>query len=537
MNKARLLYLTAGIIFIASCDQVSKVKKKFIHQDTTINTITSYNNLFLDSLQVESFIASHKDLEKYKDQFFDFYKHRNYEFAWFDTSGLIEQAHNFYNLQNDYITQQKDSSIYSVTLNKLYDSLNAQSALVNKSKTGLTLQTELLLTGQFFAYASKVYQGSDINAADLGWFIPRKKIDISATLDTLIKNKGTANVLYEPLNKQYRLLEKYLVKYYDLETKDTWDSIPAGISLKKGDSSVTVRLIKQRLFELGDLNSADSTNIYDTLLLAAVKHFQKRVGLPESGLIGSGTFKELNVRPADRVQQLLVNMERSRWMLPDTLKSDYLLVNIPEFKLHVYQDGKEDFNMNCVVGTAANSTVIFSGNLKYIVFNPYWNVPSGILQKEVLPGMKRNPNYLASHNMEVTGYSGKTPIVRQKSGSNNSLGLVKFLFPNNYDIYLHDTPNKDLFSLSGRAFSHGCIRLSEPAKLAQFLLRRDSLWTMDSVKNSMNGGKEKWITLKQPVPVTIGYFTAWVNADGDLNFRKDIYGHDKKMAEKLFVKK
>jgi murein L,D-transpeptidase YcbB/YkuD len=272
-------------------------------------------------------------------------------------------------------------------------------------------------------------------------------------------------------------------------------------------------------------------------LLSAVKHFQKRFGLPETGLIGSGTLKELNVKPADRVQQLLVNMERTRWILPDTMRSDNILVNIPEYKVHIYENGEESFNMNCVVGTAANSTVIFSGNLKYIVFNPYWNVPQSIVIKEIMPGMKRNPNYIASHNMEITGYSGKIPIVRQKGGASNSLGLVKFLFPNNYNIYLHDTPNKELFSLSSRSFSHGCIRLSEPAKMAAFLLRKDTAWTMDSVKHSMNGGKEKWITINPTVPVTIGYFTAWVGKEGELNFRNDIYGHDKKMAEKLFLKK
>jgi murein L,D-transpeptidase YcbB/YkuD len=178
----------------------------------------------------------------------------------------------------------------------------------------------------------------------------------------------------------------------------------------------------------------------------------------------------------------------------------------------------------------AHNTVIFNGNLKYVVFSPYWNVPPSIIQKEVVPGIKRNKNYLANHNMEWN--SG---AVRQKPGPRNSLGLVKFLFPNSYNIYLHDTPSKSLFSESTRAFSHGCIRLAEPKRLAEYLLRNDPGWNEASITKAMNSGKEKYVALKQTIPVFIGYFTAWVDRDGKLNFRDDIYGHDKEMAEHLFA--
>jgi murein L,D-transpeptidase YcbB/YkuD len=186
--------------------------------------------------------------------------------------------------------------------------------------------------------------------------------------------------------------------------------------------------------------------------------------------------------------------------------------------------------MNVVVGTATNSTVIFTGNLKYVVFSPYWNVPPGILKKEVLPGIARDPSYLSRHNMERYG-NGQ---VRQKPGPRNSLGLVKFLFPNNYSIYLHDTPSKNLFKEDKRAFSHGCIRVSEPAWLATWLLRADSTWTDAAIDKAMHASKEKYVTLKNEIPVFIGYFTAWVDREGRLNFRDDIYGHDKKMMEKMF---
>jgi murein L,D-transpeptidase YcbB/YkuD len=192
--------------------------------------------------------------------------------------------------------------------------------------------------------------------------------------------------------------------------------------------------------------------------------------------------------------------------------------------------------MNVIVGTSANSTVIFSGDLKYVVFAPYWNVPVKIVKTEILPAMKKDTGYLRKHNMVRLGGRDTLPVIRQNPGPDNSLGKVKFLFPNNYDIYLHDTPNRDLFTASSRSFSHGCIRVGEPKHLAQFLLQSDTSWTSYRIDTSMNSNKEIWVSLKKSVPVVIAYFTAWVDKNGVLNFRKDIYGHDKKLSDKLFVK-
>ena len=185
--------------------------------------------------------------------------------------------------------------------------------------------------------------------------------------------------------------------------------------------------------------------------------------------------------------------------------------------------------MNVVVGKSQNKTVIFNGDLKYVVFSPYWNIPASILKKETLPAIRRNPNYLASHNMEWNGNQ-----VRQKPGPSNALGQVKFLFPNSFDIYLHDTPSKSLFKESKRAFSHGRIRLSDPKFLAQWVLRNQPQWTTESIQKAMQANKEKYVTIKSDINVFIGYFTAYVDKDGKLNFRNDIYGHDKEMGERMF---
>ena len=511
-----------------------KSKKRTSTRDVSINSKTSYNNLFIDSTTLEDFIGVQDSFQRYRSEFFDFYDQRNYEYAWFDADGMTEQAHNFYNLQNNFAANLNDSSIYNQQLQQLYEWLLNNSGTRNKVYDSISKKTEMMLTGQFFQYALKVYHGSDINVKELGWFIPRKRINTTALLDTLVD--GTPKPLneYEPLNKQYRLLEGFVAKYYSIEKKINWNSIPDKKSYKKGDSSVAITAIKKRLSALGDLKTKDTTILYDDQLVSAVNQFQQRMGLKTSGLIDANTLRSLNIPISILIEKMLINMERARWMPPDTAKVDRVVVNIPEYRLNVYDSGKYSFSMPVVVGAAAHSTVIFNDKIRYIVFSPYWNVPTDITEREVMPAMKRDRNYLAKNNMEIVRYTNGIPEVRQKPGLNNSLGGVKFLFPNKYSIYLHDTPHKEAFSSLNRPLSHGCIRIGDPKRMAAFLLRREPIYTADSIKAFMSLPKEKWMDVKPTVQVIIKYFTAWVDVNGQLNFREDIYGHDKRMAEKLF---
>ena len=460
----------------------------------------------------------------------DFYNARNYQFAWFFREGMADYASSFYDIYKDYINYSQDTTLKNPSLQRLYDSLTNGNFTYNTNDS-VVLNAELLLTAQFFRYSRRAYQGNNqLDARELDWFIPRKKIDPAALLDSLLFHKGKNLANYEPVNRQYNLLKTYLLKYYDIEKKDSWSIIKADRkTYKLNDSSAIIPGIKKRLFLTGDLIKEDTTSIFTKETEDAVKSFERRYGMKEDGLITAALLNEMNQPIAERIQQILVNMERIRWV-PAQPATDYLLVNIPEFRLHVYEKGSYSWSTNVVVGTAANNTVIFNGNLKYIVFSPYWNVPSSILKKEVLPAIARNKNYLVRNNMEW--YDG---AVRQKPGPGNALGLVKFLFPNNYNIYLHDTPSKSLFNEEKRTFSHGCIRVSEPKKLAQFLLRNDANWDSVKITKAMNAGKEQVYNIKEPVPVFIGYFTAWVDRDGKLNFRDDIYGHDRKMKERLFA--
>jgi murein L,D-transpeptidase YcbB/YkuD len=528
MRKYLLIAFCIAIYF--SCKNKAE---KVVAADTTITVHTSFNNLFLDSIQLENFLTKHNEFKPFEQQYLEFYKQRNYEYAWFDTSGLAEQSHNFINLLSSSIDELRDSSLYNNYLFNQYNQIT-NNTIHNETKDEI-LKTELFFTGQFFVYASKMYKGSDIDAKQLGWLIPRKKIDLTALLDSTIKTKAKETDSYVPLNSQYKKLQEQLTKYLKLDDVP-WDSIAKPAKpLKKNDSSIIITKIKQRLFVLGDMSSSDTSAKYDSIFLKAVKLFQSRMGLATDGAIGSKMIDELNIPIKQRIQQLLINIERSRWLPPER-DTNYIVVNIPEYKMHVFDSSKNKFDINVIVGRAADSTVIFNGRLRYIVFSPYWNVPVSIVKKEIVPAINRDKNYISRNNMEITGYSGSIPIVRQKPGPSNSLGLVKFLFPNNHNIYFHDTNVKELFGQNARSLSHGCIRLSEPKKLAAYLLRNDSTWTDRKIDSCMHLDKEKWVTLTKPVPVFIIYLTAWVDRSGLLNFRKDIYHHDKRMADKLFVK-
>ncbi len=203
----------------------------------------------------------------------------------------------------------------------------------------------------------------------------------------------------------------------------------------------------------------------------------------------------------------------------------------------MYEGKKKVWDMNVVVGKEGHNTTMFTGDLNQVVFSPHWNVPESIVEDEILPKMNSNPGYLASQNMEIVKEDNGSglPVIRQLPGGNNSLGNVKFLFPNSFNIYFHDTPSKSLFDKDKRAYSHGCIRLSDPTKMAEYLLRNQPEWTPGKIQEAMNSGEEKFVKVKKAVPVFITYYTAWVDENGQLNFRDDIYSHDEKLAKKMFT--
>ena len=333
-------------------------------------------------------------------------------------------------------------------------------------------------------------------------------------------------------NPQYERLQNALQHLYEIQKKGGWPKIIATQKFYlKGQTSPAIKQIKQRLIVSGDLISKDTSSFFTNDLVTAVQKVQKRFGYKQNGVVDALLIKQLNVPVEDRIQQLLANMQRLQTINETT--GTKLVVNIPEYKLHVYEGPQQIFEMDIVVGSEEHKTVMFNDEMTNIVFSPYWNVPQSIVENELLPAMNRNKNYLQNNGYEITGYENGLPVIRQKPGPQNSLGQIKFVFPNEHGIYFHDTPAKGLFEYPKRTFSHGCIRLSQPVKLAEYLLKNSPGWTLDKIKKAMNSGKEQWLKLPKPVAVSIVYYTAWVDDEGLLQLRQDIYGLDKSAADKV----
>ena len=511
----------------------TELEKKVTKRDFTITPANAYNDIFLDSLDMEKFIVDTKQNDSIIRRMRSFYNARNYQYAWFASDGLTEQARGFWNLQSYYTTLKKDTSKNFKMLTGLIDRIETVEKLNVSTGDKNLLNTEFLLTTHFINYVLNNYQDGSVKRKELERFIPLVKRDALSFADSLLTKKHKDNKYYEDNNAAYKALKIKLQTYYDAAKNGGWQPINSGkVSLKSGSSSPYILQIKKRLLATNDM-PADSTNVYDTQLQTAIVNFQTSLGLTADGVITESLIKEMNVPAVTRIEQILINMDRMRWM-PEP-EGNLLLVNIPEFTLQVFEGKKKAFTMNVVVGKEGHNTMMFKGDLNQIVFSPYWNVTPDIIKEEIMPAMAKNPDYLATHNMEVTGTNGGIPVVRQLPGEENSLGKVKFLFPNSFNIYFHDTPAKSLFSKDKRAYSHGCIRLSEPAKLAEYLLRSQPEWTSDKIAEAMNSGVEKFVSLKKSVPVIITYYTAWVDENGLLNFRDDIYKHDALLQKKMFL--
>lgn len=444
MKKSVFISISAFLICLnfLSCKQKGNnhLNAQQGKRDTSITVAVSHNQVFFDSTRMENFIHTQKFHDSLVKRLRNYYNGRNYQYAWFFEDAMAEYAGSFYENYNDYLGYSGDSSLFSPQLKKNYDSLTS-GKYVFKPDDDLVFQTELLLTAQFFRYSRRAYFGKNqINPRELEWFIPRKKINPSALLDTLLVHKGKNFADYEPVHPQYNLLKDYMLKYYEIERAGGWKQIVMkNKSLKLGDTSSALPAIKHFLFLTDDLDKDDVTTVFDSKLELAVKSFERRYGFKEDGIISPSHIAEMNRPVSERLQQLLVNMERIRWISIGP-EDDYLVVNIPEFRLHVIEKGKQQFEMNVIVGKEITNTGIFTARLKYIVFSPYWNVPTSILVKEIQPAIRRNKNYLAANHMEWSGGG-----VRQKPGPWNALGLVKFLFPNSFGMYMHDTPTKSLF--------------------------------------------------------------------------------------------
>jgi murein L,D-transpeptidase YcbB/YkuD len=517
-------------------EKITKEEKNISKRDESVTPSNSYSDLFLDTTALQNFIKQNKIPDSIGRRLESFYNTRNYQFAWFSQDGLTEQARGFWNL-HDYVTTYGDDSLLKdKKLQKKMDRLIAEDELSVNASNKDYINTELTLTQHFIMYMLNNYEKGYVKRKEMERFIPRKKEDPIALADSLINKKHKDDKYFEDVNESYNGLKDQLGKYLAIAKNGGWPQVNfVKKPLKKGTSSPEIANIKKRLMITGDLAGNDTSQVFNDTLVTAVKNFQARHGFSETGSISDSLIKEMNVPVTKRIEQLLMNMDRMRW-LANNPSGNLIVVNIPEFVLHVYEGKQKAFDIDVVVGKEGHNTMMFNGDLNQVVFSPYWNVPPSIVAKEILPAIEKNPNYIAKENMEITGNDDGLPVVRQKPGAGNALGKVKFLFPNSFNIYFHDTPAKSLFEKDKRAYSHGCIRLKEPEKFANYVLRNQPEWTPEKISEAMNSGNEKYVKVKDPIPVVITYYTAWVDENGRLNFREDIYGHDASLAEKMFNK-
>ena len=394
-----------------------------------------------------------------------------------------------------------------------------------------------------------------------GLSVDQKKYDLARFLrDRLVGASNLQETLdaIEPPFAGYRRTEQALARYLDMASKDDGEKLPAVAKpLAPGVSWSGVPRLTRLLRIVGDLPAdaavPEASRTYGGPLVDAVKKFQRRHGLTDDGRIGAATVERLNVPLTDRVRQLRLALERWRW-LPSEFAAPPIVVNVPDFRLRALDESNAvALDMRVVVGKAMRTqTPVFSDEMTYVVFRPYWNVPRSIARGEIVPAIQRDRDYVAKKSYEVTTPSGQPVtsgrisddvlarlragklMIRQKPGPSNALGLVKLIFPNEFSVYLHDTPAREVFSRARRDFSHGCIRVEKPAELAAWVLRKNPGWNLDRVRASMQGGQnDVTVNLEQRVPVFIVYATALAYENGEVHFYDDIYAHDEELAEAL----
>ncbi len=477
-----------------------------------------------------------------------FYDRREHRLAWIDGTHPRAQMDDLIRALEAASLEGLDPEMYSLS------ALEARRADAGKgflTKKGFepeqAAQMDVWLTYLYMKYASDLADGiSNLAHADRSWKIEPEPFEPLDHLERALTENRVTESLVEltPHTPQYRLLRESLVEYRKIAEAGGWSTVPGRPRLKRGQKSEAAASIARRLAVSGDYTGTVPEHgqvAYDDRLVEALKRFQRRHGLEQDGNAGPATLAAMNVPVETRIAQIRLNLERWRW-LPRDLGARHVIVNIPAYRLDVWEGERQVLSMRVVVGRKDTPTPIFNDRMTYLVFSPYWNIPSDIAQNETLPAILKDADFLERNNMEVIDLEGNPldPMTidladptqyrfRQRPGQENSLGLVKFMFPNQFNVYLHDTPTDSLFARATRSFSHGCVRVERPDALAQYLLRDQPEWTAERITEAMHSLEERTVKLSRPVPVYLGYWTASASPEG-VYFMQDLYGIDHRQA-------
>ncbi|CAM3486022.1 L,D-transpeptidase family protein [Flavobacterium chungbukense] len=510
----KTLYPLSLIIALSfSIVSFNKYEEKKTKENKNVNyTYNTVNDNEDDNSEISNdFFKRYSDLKKYKSDVMSLYKNRTLGSIWFDENEINEFGSVLYEKAkktNDLIVP------YQKEIDLLFDSKSES----NISKT----DADMLLSSLYVMYTKK-------NNAD------KKKLAYDVMLkdflnySTIEESSATANLDAKVEYDQYYKLQDVLKKYKKLDRSHKWKPIETEVpykDLRPDAVSNTIAQVRTRLYLLGDLKQDSKSDVYDRELMDAVMKYKVRNGFKPNYILAEEHIKEMNVPLSEKMETLMLNMERCRAISSQIAASDeYVLVNVPSYEMVYVKNGKVQLTSPVFVGAPLTKTTIFNGEIDRIVFSPYWTVPQSIVQNELRSKIASDPNYLAEKNMEMV--NGQ---VRQKPGPDNSLGLVKFMFPNPDDIYMHDTPSKTLFDFEKRTFSHGCINVKLAKELAVAMLQDYPEWTQAKIDKAMDGKTENSFKLAKKVPIYIVYFTSLVNENGEIGFFQDVYEKDKEVT-------
>jgi L,D-transpeptidase YcbB len=419
------------------------------------------------------------------------------------------------------------------------------------------MDADVRLSYTFLKFAMHLERGRvPPGQVDKHWFGSQRDEDLVQALKVSLGSGNLGETLerLKSQHPQYAALKKVLARYRQAAANGGWRAVPAGLTSRPGRPDPPVALLRAHLVATGDLapsapaesgaSAGSAAPVFDAATQEALKRFERRHGLPADGRLDRAVLAALNVPVEQRIRQIELNLERWRW-LPEALGERYVVVNIPTYHLTAVDHGQVALQMRVVTGKQDSPTPIFSDEMTTVVFSPYWNVPPDIARSETIPAVMRDPGYLGRNNLEVVraghvvdpwdvDWSRPGDLqFRQRPGAQNALGGVKFIFPNQFDVYLHDTPADALFASVERDYSHGCVRVEKPLEMAQWVLQDRPEWTPEKIQEAMRAGREQHVALKRHIPVYIVYETVWVDDDGTVEFRDDIYGHDARQERVL----